>query len=435
MVGSLCRVIALTVMAASAFLPVSALAGSATSLWDLSLEGMVKLDYGYASQEVGPDADLAQRKSGPGAENALDETGNQFWAAGETRLNFLAKGPAVGTARSSAFVEGDFRGQYSNSSYGTFTLRHAYMKLDWPGTSLLVGQTWQPWGIFPYLWILKYDEDGPWNRGVRIPQIVVSHQLSKEFSLTGGIASPANVLGSQQVNNTANSNTTSNWPDFTGELRWKAERYGRIGEWPLEVGAGGFIGSRKIEYNRATGVPVPDQITFNAAGVPGSSFDDKNVLAWALSLRCFIPIIPEKEQGKQDGALAFVFAGFTGQNMTNYITLGTSPYNRDGVPTDFNAAVVSGGWAQLIYYITDRLSVSGQIAHAVSNMSRTLRNGQPDAVYEADRYLANVIYDLNAAIRLGIEGSYVRTTYGAPVNGLAGWGAFYSARVAAYYFF
>jgi hypothetical protein len=121
--------------------------------------------------------------------------------------------------------------------------------------------------------------------------------------------------------------------------------------------------------------------------------------------------------------------------MFDYISLGTSPYNRNGVPTNFNAPSAAGGWAQLVYYVTDKVSISGQAAHAVSNMSLPLRASQPDAVYKADRYLANVIYDINAAIRFGIEGSYVYTRYAGSVNGLADWGTFYSVRFAAYYFF
>jgi hypothetical protein len=231
---------------------------------------MVKFDYGYTSQAVGPDADFAQRRRGPGGENVLDKTGNQFWASGETRLNVGVKGPPVWSALTSAFIEADFRGQYSNSSYVTFNLRHAYMKIDWHGTSVLLGQTWQPWGIFPNLSILKYDEDGPWNRGVRIPQITLRQELPKGFSVTGGFAGPTNAIGSDQVTTTVNGNTKTDWPDFSGELLWKTKRFGKIGAFPLQFGAGGFIGSRKIEYNRATGVPVQDP-----DGIPGSSFGNK----------------------------------------------------------------------------------------------------------------------------------------------------------------
>lgn len=435
--GRFCRLRVLILAASILFAtPVVSLAGSATSRWDARLGGMVKFDYGYATQAVGADADFAQRKSRLGAENALDETSNQFWAAGETRLNILIKGPTAKGAKTSAFVEGDFRGQYSDSTYGNFNLRHAYMKLDWPKTSVVIGQTWQPWGIFPNLWLLKYDEDGPYNRGIRIPQITVNQKLSRDFSIKGGITSPSTALGSEQGSNIVSSNTTSNWPDFAGELVWATDRYGRIGPWPFELAAGGLIGSRKVIYDRATGIVVPDQELFNPGGVPGGSFGNKSVTAWAVSLRGFVPIIPERGIGKRANALGLVFAAFTGQYITNYATLGTGIYNRDaaGRPV-FIGPVVTGGWAQLMYYITDKLSISGHASYSVSNMSVPLRRAQPNAVFKAERYAANVVYDLNAAIRFGIEGSYVYTRYSAPFNGLADWGSFYSARFAAYYFF
>lgn len=433
---SVCAVISLTLITILV-LPGTrpCVAGTATSRWDAHIGGMVKFDYGHTSQAVGPDSDFAQRRSGPQAENALDETGSQFWTAGETRLNLRVEGPPAWTGRTSAFVEGDFRGEFSNSSEGTFNLRHAYMKIDWARTALLIGQTWQPWGISPHLRLLKYDENGPWNRGVRIPQITLRQRVSNNLSLTGGIAGPSNVLGSGQVKNTVNNNTTTDWPDLTGELLWKTERHGKIGYRPLEFGVGGFIGSRKTEYNRVTGSPVQDQPVSSPEGVPGGSFGYETLLAWGLSVRGFVPVIPDKKAGHRAGSLAFLFAAFAGQNMMDYIAIGTDPYNRNGVPADFKASTVAGGWAQLVYYLTDKVSVSGQAAHAVSNMSRIHRANQPNAVHKADRYLINVIYDINAAIRLGMEGSYVYTAYAAPVSGLADRGSFYSIRFAAYYFF
>ncbi len=428
-------VVSLALILSGLLFPAAVLAATATSRWDVHLGGMIKFDAGYASQAVGLDADFAQRKSRAGTENPFDETGNQFWAAGETRLSLKVKGPPAWSALTSAFVEGDFRGTYSDSTYGKFNLRHAYMTMDWPRTRLLIGQTWQTWGIFPYLWLLKYDEDGPWNKGIRIPQITVKQQLSRGFSLTAGIASPTNAAGSDQVNNTLNIDATSDWPDFTGELVWKTDGYGKAGPWPVEFGAGGFLGSRKITYDRSTGAPVRNHPTPGPDGIQGSSFGEESLLAWGLSFRGLLPIIPGKSARTRSGSLTLVFAVFTGQNMTNYVSLGTDPYNRGGLRADFASPTVTGGWGQLVYYLTDKLSISGQVSHAVTNMSRSLRKNQPDAVYKADRYVMNVIYDINAAIRVGIEGSYVSTKYAAPAHGLADWGAFSSVRFGAYYFF
>ncbi len=416
-------------------LPLRSLAGSATSRWDVTIGGMVKFDYGYATQAVGADTNFAQRASGAGAQNAADETSSQFWAAGETRLNIGVKGPGVWGAATSAFVEGDFRGQSGHAGYGTFSLRHALLEFTWPATRLIIGQTWQPWGIYPYLWLLRFDEDGPFNKGIRVPQITVIQRLPNHFSLKGGIASPTEALGSQTDNNVVNGKTKSDWPDVTGEIIWATERFGKVGPWPMELAFGGFAGAEKVQYDRTTGAVVCDRTTFDPSGVAGTSFGSKNLPAWALSFRGFVPLIPQHKPENRQGALGLVFAGFIGQNMTSFATIGTTPYSRGGLPADFAAPTVRGGWANLIYYVTHDIALNGQAAYAAADMSSTLRAAQPNAVQQTQRYTVNMLYDVNAAIRLGIEVSYISTRYGAPVNGLAGWGAFYSARLGAYYFF
>ena len=71
------------------------------------------------------------RESKGGYDNLADEYGNYFSAGGETRLNFLIKGPDGWGAKTIGFIEGDFRGATGGSNYGTFALRHAFMKMQW----------------------------------------------------------------------------------------------------------------------------------------------------------------------------------------------------------------------------------------------------------------------------------------------------------------
>lgn len=59
-----------------------------------------------------------------------------------TRIGLDIAGPQLMGAKTSAKIEGDFRG--SGSSYGVIRLRQAYVNLDWGHSALLVGQTWHP---------------------------------------------------------------------------------------------------------------------------------------------------------------------------------------------------------------------------------------------------------------------------------------------------
>lgn len=61
----------------------------------------------------------------------------------QTRLAGTITGPDVLKARSSAYFEGEFFGNI-NTAINSFRLRHAWVKLAWTHTELMVGQYWHP---------------------------------------------------------------------------------------------------------------------------------------------------------------------------------------------------------------------------------------------------------------------------------------------------
>src|SRR5512135_1028867 len=194
------KTFAVLCVAAMLAIPVSGHAGSATSRWDLTIGGFVKLDLSYADQSSNQDVTFAERQSGPAATSSRDKYGAVSWGTGETRLNFLVKGPDTWGAKTSAFVEFDFRSMSSNSvssvtrsnveDYGLANLRHAFMKFDWPTFSLVIGKTWSVPGIQPCFCLLDVNELGPFNKGALPVQIYGSWQATKTFSVTAGIMSP-----------------------------------------------------------------------------------------------------------------------------------------------------------------------------------------------------------------------------------------------------
>ncbi len=72
----------------------------------------------------------------------LNATSNSNFYTLYSRLALDVAGPKLGTAKTSAKVEVDFRG--SGTSYSTIRLRYAYFNLDWGKSAVLVGQTWHP---------------------------------------------------------------------------------------------------------------------------------------------------------------------------------------------------------------------------------------------------------------------------------------------------
>jgi len=69
-------------------IPAITYAGSVTSKYDVTIGGYVKFDLGWSNQNNGPDYITAARESIRGNQNRLDEYGNTYMYAGETRVNF-----------------------------------------------------------------------------------------------------------------------------------------------------------------------------------------------------------------------------------------------------------------------------------------------------------------------------------------------------------
>lgn len=126
----------------------------------ITLSGFIRHDTLIDSRQVeGMREDVVLMFSAPRkrAENDCDTNARSqlTMASILTRVGMNIVGPRVWQAQSSAFIEGDFFGpwvidnttdtQISHvSTINSFTLRHAYMFLQWEHVSLLAGQYWHP---------------------------------------------------------------------------------------------------------------------------------------------------------------------------------------------------------------------------------------------------------------------------------------------------
>lgn len=101
--------------------------------------------------------------------NDLNDQDNSNMYLVYSRLGLNVKGPKLGSAKTSAKIEFDFRG--SGTTLSTVRLRHAYLNLDWGKSSLLVGQTWNPlYGdVAPQ--ILNLNMGAPFQPFSRAPQV------------------------------------------------------------------------------------------------------------------------------------------------------------------------------------------------------------------------------------------------------------------------
>jgi hypothetical protein len=231
------------------------------------------------------------------------------------------------------------------------------------------------------------------NPGSYRPQFRVEHSLGGASQDFGGAvqlavsspittALPSNVdLGNLQTQEVVEDN---GWPNLEARLNLGfgalAERAGGRRLRPVELGVSGVLGQLRVLDNIRPSDPltlVADRSTVN---VWGAAFDGQIALGPRFGL---------------NGEL------YTGQGLAEYMGGILQSYNRNS-----NQAVpTAGGWGQLYLYPADnlRLNVGYGVDHAqdAGAFSLTLNSAA----------FANVIWDVNPWLQLGLEGNYRFTTY------------------------
>ena len=116
----------------------------------------------------------------------LDADGNDINAKAnfnmlsiQTRLRATLTGPDALGAKTIGVIEGAFFG-HTNGDLNGFRLRHAFVKLSWEKTSLLVGQYWHPAFVtYCFPGTVSFNTGVPFVPFTRNPQIRVTQKLGK----------------------------------------------------------------------------------------------------------------------------------------------------------------------------------------------------------------------------------------------------------------
>ncbi len=174
------------------------------------------------------------------------------------------------------------------------------------------------------------------------------------------------------------------WPNVEGRLSLGfgalAERAGGRRLRPFEVAVSGLVGQlRVLDDIRATAplTLVSDRTTIN---VWGAAVDGQLALGRRFGL---------------SGEL------YTGQGLGEYMAGIFQTYNRlsnEAVPT-------AGGWGQLYVYLADNLRLN--LGYGIDNAQRPGRFG----LEHNSTAFANLLWDVNPWLQLGLEGNYKLTTY------------------------
>ena len=387
-------------------IPAVSNAGSMTSRYDVTFGGFVKFDVGWTSQNANADAVNASRSSTSSRKVLADEYGNTFMSGAETRFNFLVKGPDLWGAKTSAFIEGDFRGTSTGNAYGGFQLRHAFMKLNWQSAELMMGQNWQQWGMPYYVPTVSILDYAQYLKGIRTPQIAFRYFFTKEVNAMVGLTSATEWSGFRGIRQSNDGFARSSWPGLQGEIAYWTDRCGKIGPQNLKFALGGYYG--KDNSTSQTYVTTT-----------GNDYRDDTLNSWAVAFRYSVPIVPEKAGNK---AMAVLLNGnfWVGQNLNGSGWLYDSNYAAYQRPDGSMAApTMFGLQANLSWWITNTLHLNGNYGYLKHNASDYARNAAVSTYNMTQSYGANLLWDANQAIRFGIQ--WIRNYtgyngYGVPVT-------------------
>ena len=176
-----------------------------------------------------------------------------------SRLGLDVKDYQFGKTKVGAKIETDF--YCMNGNVAVLRLRQAYATLGWDGlgkdgkqsTSLKIGQAWHPIAADqPY--VIDLETGTPFNPFSRTPQVMLDHNFSKNFTLTGGFIWQMQYLS--QGPNGASDNYIKYGciPEFYAGVTFKSNNgfTGRVGMDVLSI---------KPRWRNSAGDKVDDRIT------------------------------------------------------------------------------------------------------------------------------------------------------------------------------
>lgn len=339
-----------------------------TSKFKVDLYGYVKLDAAWNTHRVNPGNFARWVES----DSVSPDDAECVITANDTRVGIDVTGPDVKGVKTTGKLEVDFYGG-GTENRPLPMLRHAYLKLEWPryDFSLTAGQTWDVISpLFPYM--INYSPTW-WSGNIayRHPQV----RLEKGFRLGGGTrlllqGAVARTIGDALVPST-DTGRDSPLPTFQGRA---ALQFRGPGGRNVVIGVSGHRGRDEIDLD-----------------THGNSV---NVPSWSGNLDFSFPL-SDKVLLKAEvyrGANLDEYFGAIGQgiNLATHRAIGDT-----------------GGWVSL---------AMGPWRRWRFNLGGAIDDPNDDDLNAGDRtlnevYFGNALFDVNAAVQIGLELSKWHTSY------------------------
>jgi hypothetical protein len=387
-------------------MPVLSQAGSTTSKWDMTIGGFVQFHGGYADQLVGSSFNKNTPNRGNGSREVMENTSGNIFAEGQSRLNFIVKGPDAWGAKTMARLEFDFTTVPAGESAGLANFRHSYLQFDWAQDQLLIGNTW-------YLVNGRAPGGGLTLQSLpnilvpsRTPQIRYTHTFGKSgFSTAFALEYPGLGKWMAVNNNYYDKYTDSGYPNAVLNVDWISAACGKVGNESLHFGASGVYGREKTIRTYS-----------GTAAQRGTTYSGKQNDGYLMDVYGFIPIIPSKATDNA-GALGIQGGLLWGQGLANYSGAGmlkaTYPRSRYANQTtanqtfteDFSSPLAYGWYGGLTVYAHHQLHFDLVYTDAKAQTSNFYDSyiANQTTLTRSTLYNVAMMYEPNPAILLGLE--------------------------------
>jgi hypothetical protein len=401
----------------------------ATSKFNLSIGGFVKLDYAYNSVNLGQSGSLAPGSGAiPKAGSTAGKQSQSIFTARQSRFWLKVAGPTFLGAKTGALIEADFYGDPSAAAESPqLRMRQAWGSIDWTNTGILFGQAYDIFGPMVASTIdFRSGASFGTPNNPRVPQLRVTQKVNlnpdNALKLIIGLQDP-----NQDKNNNAGaadfSSNVGAAVNVAGQAMWISKALGAAPGYyglsmnHLTAGFFGLFGSQKVKDNANHAVD-----------------------SWGYGFYTFVPILKSKDGKSRAMTMSFEGQAYMAANMAFNSATASSIV---GQADNQAAAKGYGLGSQLIFYPIQDLGITaGYLRRNAYNYSSyntaTTTNFQK---YNTNIF-ANVAYDLNAAVRVAAEYEYLNTHYGnllntgtTTLNSNAASGSTNIARLSFFYFF
>ncbi|MCB0805870.1 MAG: hypothetical protein KDC05_08735 [Bacteroidales bacterium] len=251
----------------------------------IKFSGFVKSDIFYDSRQT-VDAREGHFLLYPAAESP-DINGDDINASPkfnilsiQTRLKGAITGPDAFGAKTSGLIEGAFFGNIGTDING-FRLRHAFVKLTWTNTELLVGQYWHPMFVtscFPGT--VSFNTGAPFQPFARNPQIRLKQSFGDLNLIITAMEQVDFVDGGPDVK-TATLNVASprylinsGMPEFNARLEFDTKNDDK--EFLLGIGGNYKMLTPRLQsetfYDQVSGNPFTYKVDEQVSGVSGMAY-------------------------------------------------------------------------------------------------------------------------------------------------------------------